>query len=160
MIRDEVLHLQVVVYNYMDQDLTNVEVTLQQSNDFLILFDGRLVAMSLPATRTIPVLKKQSITSVKFVISPINIGQLRIETRAVSDLAGDGQVKMLKVKAEGIQQFDIQSLLLSLRANSDPIVADFEPNLPPNYIKNSQSCWVQVIGNYFGFYLETMQILN
>ena len=132
----------------MDQEVSNVQVKLEKNEGFLEEDDdGKLQAMSSDSVRAIEKLANQSIGTVEFVISPVKVGQLKVAVKAVSSLAGDGEVKYLKVKSEGIEIANTQSLLLSIDPDNDNgLIKDFTVRFPDNVIADSQFCSIQVIG--------------
>ena len=132
----------------MDQEVSNVQVKLEKNEGFLEEDnDGKLQAMSSDSVRAIEKLANQSIGTVEFVISPVKVGQLKVSVKAVSSLAGDGEVKYLKVKSEGIEIANTQSLLLSIDPDNDKgLIRDFSVRFPDNVIADSQFCSIQVIG--------------
>ena len=132
----------------MDQEVSNVQVKLEKNEAFLEEDDdGKLQAMSSDSVRAIEKLANQSIGTVEFVISPVKVGQLKVAVKAVSSLAGDGEVKYLKVKSEGIEIANTQSLLLSIDPDNDNgLIRDFTVRFPDNVIADSQFCSIQVIG--------------
>lgn len=136
----------------MDQEVSNVQVKMEKNEGFLEEDedDGKLQAMTSDSVKTIEKLANQSIGTVEFVISPVKVGQLKVAVKAVSSLAGDGEVKYLKVKSEGIEIANTQSLLLSLDTDNDNgIIRDFSVRFPENVIDDSQFCSIQVIGMNF-----------
>ena len=150
MIRGEKLSLQVLVFNYMDQDVHNVNVRLTQSDDFLVEQDaGIMEKMISDESREVSLLASQSVATVQFIVTPVSVGQLKLDVRASSSLAGDGEVKFLKVKSEGIEQFNAQSLFISLAQGSSPVEKIFTANLPIDLIKDSEKCSIQIIGLSF-----------
>lgn len=38
LVRNEILHLQVVVFNYLDTDLSNIRVYLSKTDDFKVIY--------------------------------------------------------------------------------------------------------------------------
>jgi hypothetical protein len=132
----------------MDQEVSNVQVKLEKNEGFLEEDeDGKLQAMTSDSVRAIEKLANQSIGTVEFVISPVKVGQLKVSVKAVSSLAGDGEAKYLKVKSEGIEIANTQSLLVSLDTDNDNgLIRDFSVRFPDNVIADSQFCSIQVIG--------------
>lgn len=106
----------------------------------------------------IPKIEAQSAESVQFIITPTRIGQLPITIKAVSDVAGDGETKKLKVKPEGVQQSNTQALLIEVSDNN-PITHDFLIDLPANIVNDSAYCSVQVIGDLLGPSLNNLNRL-
>lgn len=95
----------------------------------------------------------------KFLISPIKIGQLPLTVKAVSDMAGDGETRRLKVKAEGLEKTSTQSVLIELSGETKKAAYEFQINLPKNIVKDSQFCSVQVIGDLLGPSLNNLNRL-
>ena len=112
LVRGEILHLRVVVFNYFDVDLINVTVILNKTNNF-IQSSNNTINDDLVAK--IARICKQSAETVEFLISPVNVGLLPLKVRALSSLAEDSESRKLKVKPEGIEQVSSQTLLLDLK---------------------------------------------
>lgn len=130
----------------MSQDLQNVNVKLMKSDDFLVEHDNTMEQMRSNENRKLSLLASQSVATVEFVVTPVSVGQLKLDVRASSNFAGDGEVKFLKVKSEGIEQFYALNILSSLRRNGSPVEKSFKANLPIDAIKDSAKCSIQIIG--------------
>lgn len=104
-------------------------------------------------------IEAQSAQAVEFLISPVNIGQLPITVKAVSSVAGDGETKKLKVKAEGIENSKTQALLIELNSDQNSITHDFAIDLPADRVKDSEFCSVQMIGDLLGPSLNNLNRL-
>jgi CD109 antigen len=165
LVRGEILHLQVIVYNYFDRDLSNVKVKLLQTSDFKVSTDKKsaiLDDMTSDMLQTIPFIEKQTAQSVEFLVSPTKIGQLPLTVKVVANggLAGDGETKKLKVKPEGIEQVTNLAMLTQLNSNGkSKETKDFQIILPEDRVKNSEFCSIQVIGDFLGPALNNLNRL-
>lgn len=74
-------------------------------------------------------------------------------------MAGDGETRKLKVKAEGIQQSSTQSMLIDLSPDQSSLTHDFFIDLPSNLVQDSAFCSVQVIGDLLGSSLNNLNRL-
>lgn len=119
---------------------------------------SRLFNITSDLEVTIPLIESQNAQTVEFLVSPVNIGQLPLTVKAVSDEAGDGETRKLKVKAEGIEQASTQALLIELD-NSTALTHDFHIDLPANIVKDSEFCSIQVIGDLLGPSLNNLNRL-
>lgn len=147
MIRGEILYLKVLVFNYMDMDLPDVVVTLGRTNEYMVLKSGRFVSMRAGAIRKMGTLLAGQTSVGEFVIMPTKTGMLQVSVKAQSAFAGDGEIKYLKVKAEGIEKSMSKSALINL---ADAGIGSLETSLlnvlPAEKVKDSEYCVVQVIG--------------
>lgn len=157
LVRGEILHLRVIVFNYYDNDLTNVKVTLSKTNDFMEA-NSKKGVISNDLEMTIPRIAKQSAETVEFLISPVNIGLLPLTVLARSSDAGDGESRKLKVKPEGLEQVSTQALLLELTKGTT-LTHDFHSDLPSKIVNQSDFCSIQIIGDLLGPSLNNLNRL-
>ena len=150
-IRGETLILQVVVFNYMNIDLNNVEVTFLQTESFgkFNLNESFTEPISHDITYQIPFIKSQTGKSVSFAISAISVGQHILSVKANNSIAVDAEQRSILVKPEGINQIGNIPLLIDMR-QVDTYNSSIEIKFPQNIVENSEVCSVQVIGDLLG----------
>ncbi|XP_063966521.1 complement C3-like isoform X2 [Lytechinus pictus] len=169
-VRLEQIEVLATVYNYNPQG-TNVRVSFYNPRGAC----GESSDPSQPATRVVHVPGHNS-QSLKFVIVPVEIGELPITVTAISDLGSDGVQKTLNVIAHGIPHTvdhsvlldpsgiyhqqrrsprlraamidDIQSDLLDTDNGVQYNILDLRP--PDNIIPGTESAVLTLIGNMLG----------
>ncbi|RNA23969.1 CD109 antigen-like protein [Brachionus plicatilis] len=143
--RGEILLLKVVVFNYFDFDLKNVSIEFLKTDDFDTVNGKPIDKNMVHLIDSIPAGQAQT---VQFVISPKKIGLLKLSSRAKCDFAGDTEQKFIKVKAEGLEQSEASSTLINLNNTNHTINQKIV--LPKNVVNQSESCYVQFIGDFLG----------
>nr|BAR45596.1 thioester-containing protein 3 [Niponia nodulosa] len=117
-IRGESMVIQVLVFNYLATDLSQVVVTLTQDSNLPPQFtfvDPATTGTS--ASKTISV-KANNTATVSFTITPLVVGYTKLNINAKSGQAGDALVAQLNVKPEGAPQFFNKAVLVDLRNTS------------------------------------------
>jgi hypothetical protein len=149
-IRGETLILQVIVFNYMNMDLTNVDVTFLQTKSFkkYSLNESSIEPIS-DMTINIPFIKSKSGKTVSFAISAIKIGYQILSIRANNSIVEDVEQKSILVKPEGINQISNIPLLIDMR-NNDTFSSNIKIKFPQNVVQNSEECSIQIIGDILG----------
>ncbi|GAV02802.1 hypothetical protein RvY_13322-2 [Ramazzottius varieornatus] len=143
-VRGETVLLEVLVFNYLDEDQT-VQVTLDITGQDS---SGNQLA-TVPRNKTITVKSKDS-TSVSFPVKPEVVGQLLIKATAISSMAGDSLQKTLRVKPEGIRQQFNAPLFVDLR-KQNTFSADVLIPLPrADIVPGSEKIVFTAIGDLLG----------
>lgn len=132
----------------MGIDIPQVFVSLEQSKDYLILQSGRFQPVISNPMRVIELPANQITQKVEFTIKLTAIGQIRFVVKAWSKVAGDGEMKFLKVKSQGIQQSIIRSALVILDSSINRFRSVLKNTITKKIYPDSQYCEVQVIGIY------------
>ena len=151
MIRGETLILQVVVFNYMNIDLENLDITFLQTESFskFVLNESIIEPLSQDITYRIPVIKSQTVKSVSFAISAVSVGQQLLSVRANSSIVADAEQKSIIVKPEGINQIGNIPMLIDMRT-VNTYISSVAIKFPQNIVENSEECSVQIIGDLLG----------
>ncbi|XP_068199390.1 CD109 antigen [Antennarius striatus] len=144
-IRGEELVLEIILFNYLQEDL-EVTVTVHPSDAFEFIIMNN--ADATPAVRRQNV-ESQKGASVLVPIRPLVLGDLAIMVDANSPMAYDTVMKMVLVKAEGVEQFFSSSLLLE--PSSPPSVSrDVMFSFPADVVEGSQRVELTVVGDLLG----------
>jgi len=148
--RGETLILQVVVFNYMKMDLTNVDVTFLQTKSFnKYSLNESSIEPTSNMTINIPIIKSKSGKTVSFAISAVNSGHQIFSIRANNSIVEDVERKSILVKLEGINQISNIPLLIDMR-NNETFNSNIKIKFPQNVVQNSEKCSIQIIGDILG----------
>ncbi len=148
--RGETLILQVVVFNYMKMDLTNVDVTFLQTKSFnKYSLNESSIEPTSNMTINIPIIKSKSGKTVSFAISAVNKGHQIFSIRANNSIVEDVERKSILVKLEGINQISNIPLLIDMR-NNETFNSNIKIKFPQNVVQNSEKCSIQIIGDILG----------
>jgi hypothetical protein len=148
--RGETLILQVVVFNYMKMDLTNVDVTFLQTKSFnKYSLNESSIEPTSNMTINIPIIKSKSGKTVSFAISAVNSGHQIFSIRANNSIVEDVERKSILVKPEGINQISNIPLLIDMR-NNETFNSNIKIKFPQNVVQNSEECSIQIIGDILG----------
>ncbi|CAL1684749.1 unnamed protein product [Lasius platythorax] len=151
-IRGEIVGIQIVVFNYMNKDLT-AEVLLNnegQQFDFAEVSNEVHDVPKLELYRRKKVdVKANSGSSVSFMIIPKELGYIFIKATANSVLAGDSVEHKLLVNAEGETQYKNEAVFLDLR-NVENAGANVTINIPNNAVPGSESIHISAVGDILG----------
>ncbi|XP_043962934.1 CD109 antigen isoform X2 [Gambusia affinis] len=143
-IRGEELVLEVVLFNYLQEEL-EVTVIIAESDAFEFVFpDSEAVAMA--SVRRLLV-EPEGGATVLVPVRPLVLGDVPIAVKAVSSAAADFVRTTVLVKAEGRPQSFSSSLLLDLPASRSGSVAF---RFPPGVVDGSQRVSVTAIGDLLG----------
>jgi len=149
-IRGEEFAYLVTVFNYFNQSLS-VTVTLKQSSDFKVRTGKNGKLQSIDVVITINVPAKDAVT-VYFWIVPQSLGQIPIDVKATSSLAGDQTQNLLLVKPEGAEQSYSTSALVQLSTNGQTYSLIVNTTVPPTgvLVPGSQHITCTAIGDIMG----------
>ncbi|XP_068084683.1 CD109 antigen isoform X2 [Anabrus simplex] len=152
-IRGEIVAIPIVVFNYMNKDLT-AEVTLE--NKGLENFEFAEVSNDVNAVPKIEVyrskrvfVKANNAASVSFMITPKKLGYITIKVTATSPLARDGVEKKLLVKPEGETQYRNKAVFIDLR-NSNSVTMNVSLEFPGYFVTGSEKIEVSAVGDILG----------
>lgn len=152
-VRGEVVAIPVVVFNYLDRDLT-VDVTLDNSNGHLEIpdmsndVDAPKRTQERSLTRRVTA-RANSGASTAFVVTVKRLGLVDIKVTATSPLAGDSVLRQLLVKAEGETQYYNEAVFVDLR-NKNKFETNVTLKIPKNFVKGSERVEVSVVGDLLG----------
>ncbi|XP_011863302.1 PREDICTED: CD109 antigen-like isoform X2 [Vollenhovia emeryi] len=150
-IRGEIVGIQIVVFNYMNKDVT-AEVLLTNEGQFEFAEVSNEVhdvpKLELYRRKKIDV-KANSGSSVSFMIIPRELGYITIKVTANSVLAGDSVEHKLLVNAEGETQYKNEAVFLDLR-NTEQAGANVTINIPNNAVPGSENIQISAVGDILG----------
>ncbi|XP_008290111.1 CD109 antigen [Stegastes partitus] len=146
-IRGEELVLEVILYNYLPQQL-EVTVVVAQSDTFEFIFpDSEMLPM--PSVRGVSV-GSESGATVLIPIRPLVTGEIPISVKAMSSAASDLVRTTVLVKAEGIEQLFSESLLFEIFPPESSLVRNINFTFPPDTVEDSQRITVTAVGDVLG----------
>ncbi|XP_060947396.1 CD109 antigen [Limanda limanda] len=146
-IRGEEVLLEVVLFNYLLQDL-EVTLTVAQSDTFEFVFPD-VEGLAMPGVRRLS-LGSQSGGAVLIPIRPLVLGDIPISVKARSHAASDLVRRTLLVKAEGIEQTFSSSLLLEVSPSQTSVSSHVAFTFPDDLVPGSERAVVTAIGDILG----------
>ncbi|XP_039279526.1 CD109 antigen isoform X2 [Nilaparvata lugens] len=159
-IRGEIVSIPVVVFNYMDKDVT-ADVTIENSGQFEFadysndVNDQPKVEFYRNHKLTV---RANSGATTSFMITPKELGYIDIKITAKSALAGDGVQRKLLVKAEGETQYLNKAIFIDLRRNST-FNTKVDLNIPANVVPGSEHIEVSAVGDILGPSIQNLASL-
>uniref|UniRef100_A0A2M4B9C0 CD109 antigen n=2 Tax=Anopheles marajoara TaxID=58244 RepID=A0A2M4B9C0_9DIPT len=160
--RGEVVAIPIVVFNYMDEDLSSVKVELEnkeQEFEFADveneIIDTSKVELSREKRLAVPA---NSGKTVSFMVKPKKLGHITIKVVATSDVAGDAVERQLLVEPEGLPQYVNKAVFVDLRATPE-VTKQFEVEIPRNAVPDSTRIEVAVIGDVLGSTIQNLDSL-
>ncbi|KAG9283112.1 CD109 antigen isoform X1 [Astyanax mexicanus] len=144
-IRGELLLLEVTLFNYMDQEL-EVMVEVQESSMFEFVSP---IEDSMPGVRHVSVWSQNG-TTVQFPIKAIDLGQIPISVKAVSNYASDSVYQTILVKPEGMEESFTQTLFLEFPPLQNDLHKKLDFIFPVNVVSGSQRAVVTAVGDILG----------
>ncbi|XP_035986277.1 CD109 antigen [Fundulus heteroclitus] len=146
-VRGEELVLEVVLFNYLQEDL-EVTVIVADSSSFEFIFPDS-EAVSMASVRHV-YLEREGGATVLILIRTLVLGEIPISVKAVSSAASDYVRTAVLVKAEGLQQTFSSSLLLDLHEKKSSVSRDVKFSFPAGVVEGSQSVSVTAVGDLLG----------
>ncbi|KAK5903091.1 hypothetical protein CgunFtcFv8_006901 [Champsocephalus gunnari] len=146
-IRGEELLLEVVLFNYLSQDL-EVRVMVAESDTFEFVFpdNGEL---PMPNVRKVSVGSQRG-ASVLIPIRPLVLGEISVSVKALSAAASDFVTKTVLVKAEGLEQSFSSSMLLEVSPSQPSASREISFSFPADVVEGSERATVTVGGDILG----------
>ncbi|XP_052132261.1 CD109 antigen [Frankliniella occidentalis] len=150
-VRGEVVSLPIVVFNYMDRDVT-AEVTLEHAGE--LEFADVSNEVSAPAglelyRRKRVTAKAQETGFTSFMVIPREVGSITIKVTATSDRAGDAIERKLLVKPEGDTVSKNKAILVDLRS-SNSFKTNVTLHIPKYIVPGSERIEVSAVGDILG----------
>ncbi|XP_074100031.1 CD109 antigen isoform X1 [Cotesia typhae] len=149
--RGEIVAIPIVVFNYMDKDVT-ADVVLEHAGQF----EFAEVSNEVHDTPKLELFRKKRIeikansgSSVSFMIIPRDLGYITIKATATSKIAGDSVEHKLLVKAEGETQYRNKAIFLDLRETRN-IQMNLTVNIPKNFVPGSEFVEISAVGDILG----------
>ncbi|XP_029281676.1 LOW QUALITY PROTEIN: CD109 antigen [Cottoperca gobio] len=146
-VRGEELLLEVLLFNYLPQDL-EVTVIVPQSDSFEFVFPDN-EELSVPSVRRVPV-GSQSGASVLIPIRPLVLGEIVVSVKAVSSGASDVVRRTVIVKAEGREQSFSASLLFEVSPLQMSLSREVRFTFPADVVEGSERASVTAVGDILG----------
>uniref|UniRef100_A0A3Q3XBM7 CD109 molecule n=1 Tax=Mola mola TaxID=94237 RepID=A0A3Q3XBM7_MOLML len=146
-IRGEELLLEIILFNYLPQDL-EVTLTVARSDTFEFVFPD-LEELPLPTVRHVLVRSRLG-ASVRVPIRPLVLGQIPISVKAMTSAASDFVRTTVLVKAEGLEQSFSSSLLFEVSALQSSLSRDVTFTFPADVVKGSERVSVSAVGDILG----------
>ncbi|CAJ0956760.1 unnamed protein product, partial [Mesorhabditis belari] len=150
--RGEKFALQVLVFNYMENE-QDVSVTLKnENNDFVFLNkDGTANTEkdSKASMRLVSVPGGGVSKAVYFPIEPRKIGEIKLHVQAIGGKAGDAVEMPLKVEPEGYRVDRNEPVVIDLN-NQSTFSKTIPLKFPADVVEGSQKARVDIIGDIMG----------
>ncbi|XP_034059076.1 CD109 antigen-like isoform X2 [Gymnodraco acuticeps] len=146
-IRGEELLLEIVLFNYLSQDL-EVRVIVAENDTFEFVFpdNGEL---PMPNVRKVS-LGSQRGASLLIPIRPLVLGEISVSVKALSAAASDFVTKTVLVKAEGLEQSFSSSMLLEVSPSQPSVSREIRFSFPADVVEGSERATVTVGGDILG----------
>ncbi|EPQ04748.1 CD109 antigen, partial [Myotis brandtii] len=146
-IRGEEFALEITIFNYLKVD-TEVKVIIEESDKFEILMTSNEVN-DTGHMQIILVPSEDGVVAI-FPVKPTHLGEIYITITAISPAASDAITQRLLVKAEGIEKFYSQSVLLDLNRRLKTTQKALSFSFPPNIVNGSERVQITVVGDILG----------
>ncbi|XP_067429401.1 CD109 antigen [Thunnus thynnus] len=146
-IRGEELLLEVILFNYLPQDL-DVMLIVAESETFEFVFPDN-EELSMPSVRHVSV-RSQSGASVLIPIKPLVLGEIPISVKAMSTVASDLVRTTVLVKAEGLEQSFSTSLLFEVSSSQSSLSRNVTFTFPADVVVGSEKVSVKTVGDILG----------
>ncbi|XP_029903666.1 CD109 antigen [Myripristis murdjan] len=143
-VRGEELVLEVLLFNYLPQDL-EVMVIVAESDTFQFVFPDN-EALSMASVRRLSV-PSQGAASVLIPIKPLVLGEIPVSVKAVSSAASDAVRRAVLVKPEGVEQWFSTSLFLELAPPETSLSRDITFTFPADVVAGSERAHVTAVGD-------------
>ncbi|XP_062501514.1 C3 and PZP-like alpha-2-macroglobulin domain-containing protein 8 [Corticium candelabrum] len=164
--RGEQLGLKVTVFNYLDVDINNVLVELEENKDLvsvsynILTNEAELVNTPEPLTLSKSIsVTANSGTTVVFAVTPRTVGQIVIKVIARSSVAADAVERQLLVVPEGRAVDYTQNVLIQMDQSDQSYKQSLSLTLPSDVIRDSGRATVSVIGDLMGPTLNNLERL-
>lgn len=143
LIRGESFILKVSIFSNLTLD-QEVTVSLPESSEFHVNNSANSVTVTV---------KAHSDNTARFHVIPTAVGNIPIKIRATCELAADEIHKEILVKPEGYTLHYNEPFLLKVTEET-PVEIDYELNIKPDAVKDSERVEVSVIGDIMGPSIE------
>eukprot|EP00079_Xenopus_tropicalis_P035738 XP_017949509.1 PREDICTED: CD109 antigen-like [Xenopus tropicalis] len=153
--RGEQFILRVLLYNCLEENL-QVNVSLETNNAFDIIIPENDNG-AIPWLRNVSIRSKES-EIILFPVSPKQLGVNFITVRAMSRTASDIATQKILVKAEGVQNFYTQNLILEVNGTGS-VSQQLSFTFPTNVVGGSEQASVSVVGDFLGPSIKGLESL-
>lgn len=153
--RGEVVAVPVVLFNYLDADITADLILDNEHGDFEFVDD--VEGDPLLRKRQVSVASNSGISQT-FLVKFTSVGQIPLKVKATSAIAGDAVVRILQVDPEGVPQFVNKAVFVDLReSNEFEIIQSVD--VPENAVPGSLKISVNAIGDLLGGTIQNLHQL-
>ncbi|XP_031634654.1 CD109 antigen-like, partial [Contarinia nasturtii] len=153
--RGEVVAVPVVLFNYLNMDVT-AELVLQNENGAFEFVDD-IEGDQSSRKRQVSVASNSGVTQT-FLIRFSSVGQIPLKVSATSAVAGDAVERLLQVDPEGVPQFINKAVFVDLR-ESDKFETIQKVDVPENAVPGSLKINVNAIGDLLGGAIQNLHQL-
>lgn len=153
--RGEVVAVPVVLFNYLDTDVS-ADLTLHNENGEFEFVDDDGGDSAL-RKRQVPVASNTGVTTT-FLVRFTKVGQIPLKVVATSAVAGDAIVRVLLVEPEGVPQYVNKAVFVDLREATDFDVTQ-DVDVPDNAVEGSLKINVNAIGDLLGGTIQNLHQL-
>ncbi|XP_055306081.1 CD109 antigen-like isoform X2 [Sitodiplosis mosellana] len=153
--RGEVVAVPVVLFNYLNTDLTVELVVSNDNGDFEFVDD---IEGDHSSRKRIVSVESNSGHSSTFLVQFNSVGQISLKVTATSAVAGDAIVRILQVDPEGVPQFVNKAVFVDLR-EVDTFNANLSVDVPENAVRGSLKINVNAIGDLLGGAIQNLHQL-
>lgn len=152
--RGEVVAVPVVLFNYLEQDVTTDIVIENEHGDYEFVDDGEEHTLR---KRQVTVASNTGV-STTFLVRFTSVGQIPLKVTATSAVAGDAIVRILQVDPEGVPQFVNKAVFVDLR-ETDKFETTQVIEVPEKVVPGSLKINVNAIGDLLGGTIENLHQL-
>ncbi|CAH1779310.1 unnamed protein product, partial [Owenia fusiformis] len=148
-VRGEEFGLIITVFNYMDNE-TEVTITLKSSSEFKVKHGNDIDELE-PENKDvviIVIIPANSGKSVTIWICTTELGNIKLEVMAQSNVAADAVERTLLVEPEGITKYINNMVYIDL-ANGN-FSEEFDISVPPTAINGSKRVEICIVGDIMG----------
>ncbi|XP_031631360.1 CD109 antigen-like [Contarinia nasturtii] len=153
--RGEVVAVPVVLFNYLNTDITAELVVHNENGEFVFIDD--IEGDQLSRKRQVSVDSDSGVTQT-FLVRFTSIGQIPLKVTATSAVAGDAVIRILQVDPEGVPQFINKAMFIDLR-ESDKFETTQMVDVPDNAVPDSLKINVNAIGDLLGGTIQNLHQL-
>lgn len=153
--RGEVVAVPVVLFNYLETDVTADLVLQNEHGEFEFVDD--VEGDQTLRKRQVTVASNSGITST-FLVRFSLVGQIPLKVTATSAIAGDAIVRILQVDPEGVPQFINKAVFVDLREIKE-FTTTQSVEVPENAVPGSLKINVNAIGDLLGGTIENLHQL-
>lgn len=153
--RGEVVSVPVVLFNYLNMDVT-ADLVLQNENGAFEFVDD-IEGDQSSRKRQVTVASNAGVTQT-FLVKFTNVGQIPLKVTATSAVAGDAIERILQVDPEGVPQFINKAVFVDLR-ETDKLESIQKVDVPENAVPGSLKINVNAIGDLLGGAIQNLHQL-
>ncbi|XP_046810401.1 CD109 antigen-like [Lucilia cuprina] len=151
--REETVVIPVTIFNYHNQSLDTDVILYNDNLQFRFMEPlSKFSSTQQQQVKTINILSNGG-TTVKFLIKPLEVGDIELRIAANNSIYNDGLVQKLKVLPEGITQYQNKAIYLSAAVEKSSLSLD----IPLDSVRDSEYITLSVGGD---FMIPSLENLN